>query len=383
MSTESLAVLDAPPEDVRVARLPRLDVGAIQQRVADIERIIESLMVKGVHYGPPFPGSDQDSLLQAGAELLFEGFNLAPDPKIDEENLGDGHKRMICSGAARLPDGRPVGSMSAECSTHEPKYRYRKSERVCPACGSATILRSKHPDKQTGDKGWFCWAKKGGCGATYAPDDEAITGQEAGRVEHPDPAELWHTCRMMAQKRWLVALARRTFALSARFVDAEAAQAARFNWKRAAPLLRAMPGEKREKWDRVIVHCLGEFGRPPEEITNLEGAVVLEWLAGQVAESGRLRADDFMESPEEDQPAPPAKQAEPSPEVEKPESAAAEGPTMSASTSAELAKELKRAGGSGAVDAFCEALGRKVPDWLEADRDAVLEAIREAKAAKP
>lgn len=280
------------------AALPRLNITAIHQRVADIERVISELFTKGVHFGPPFPGSDKDSLLQAGGELLVEAFGLSPDPEVSEVDMGGGHRRFIVEGWLLAPDGHRVGRMSAECSTLEPKYRYRKAGRICPACGSDAIMASRYPDKETGEKGWYCNKKAGGCGAQFASGDESIVGQEAGRIENPDPAELWHTCRMMAQKRWLVAIARRTFALSARFVDEEGAKNALFDWQRAASLLRALPGEKAEKWDRVIAYCFREFGKPPERVTNVEGAIVLSWLGADAAAGGKMVRSDFMESPE-------------------------------------------------------------------------------------
>lgn len=296
--TEEAALTVSTPGALTPTALPRLNITAIHQRVADIERVISELFTKGVHFGPPFPGSDKDSLLQAGGELLVEAFGLSPEPVVNEVDMGGGHRRFIVEGWLLAPDGHRVGRMSAECSTLEPKYRYRKAGRVCPACGSDAIIKSKHADKETGDLGWHCWKKAGGCGASFSSTDEAIASQETGRVENPDPAELWHTCRMMAQKRWLVAIARRTFALSARFVDEEGAKNALFDWQRAASLLRALPGEKAEKWDRVIAYCFREFGKPPERVTNVEGAIVLSWLGAEAAAGGKMVRSDFMESPE-------------------------------------------------------------------------------------
>lgn len=287
-------------EPAALTHLPRLSVAAIQQRVADIERVIDTLMVKGTHFGPPFPGSDKDSLLQPGAELMVEAFGLAPEPEVQEVELDGGHKRFIVSGPLLTPDGRAVGRMRAECTTMEPKYRYRRQQRQCPTCGAEAIMQSKFPDKASGRKGWYCNRKADGCGAQFPEDSPEITSQEVGRAEHPDPAELWHTCAAMAQKRWLVAIVRRTFALSARFVDEDAAQAGLFDWQRVAPLLKSLPGERVAKWDRVILHCLSEFGKDPKHITNLEGASVITWLSAEVARSGQLERRDFMPSPESD-----------------------------------------------------------------------------------
>lgn len=282
-----------------LVQLPRLDVAGIQQRVADIEQLIDSVMVEGVHYGPPFPGSDKKSLLQAGGELVFMAFQLVADPEAREEKLDGGHLRVICEGTVRTPDGGVVGRMTAECSTMEPKYRYRKQGRICPSCSQDGIMKSKYPDRKTGvTGGWYCNRKTGGCGESFGPDEESIVGQKPGRIEHPDPQELWHTIRMMSQKRWAVALARRTFALSARFVDEEAAQSAPFDMSKAGPILRAIPGDRQEKWNRCIGYCLTSFGKGPKDLNQLEGAVFMRWLGEQVTEASEFKLEDFGNSPE-------------------------------------------------------------------------------------
>jgi len=292
---DELIVQNAPQTNLAV--LPRLDIVGIQQRVADIEALISSLMVKGVHYGPPFPGSDKNSLYQAGAELMFMSVNFVADPEPREEQLAGSHLRVICEGWAKTSDGRPVGRITTECSTMETKYRYRKGGRICPDCGQQ-IRRSKDVDKRTGDKGWYCWLKADGCGATFASDDPSITSQTPGRIENQDPMDLWNTVRRMSEKRWLVALARRTFALSARFVDQEAAQSAAFKTDQVGKILRAIPGDRREKWNRCISFCLTSFGKGPEQLTQLEGSIFLRWLGEQVSEAAEFKPEDFGDSPE-------------------------------------------------------------------------------------
>lgn len=376
---QELATIE--PAGELAVRLPRLDVAAIQARVADIERVIDTLMREGTHYGPAFPGSDKHALLQPGAELLLEAFGLVPRPQITEIELPGQHKRFVVTGSVELPNGRSVGEMEAECSTLEPKYRYRNAGIVCPSCGQETVLKSKPRGNQpmpAEGLGWFCWAKKGGCGAQFPPGDESIAGQRPGRVENPDPAELYHTCKMMAQKRWMVNITKRTFALSGRFIDPEAVKFSGFDWTKAAPLLRAIPGEKREKWNRVIVHALKEFGKPPEELTVLEGSVVLDWLASQVTAAPDLRPEDFMLSPEsgrvardlavglstgrEDPPPPNGGAAKPLPPSE---------------TKA-FEKELQRV---GAFDDFVAQHGPPT-SWTTETHGAIVVAIRAAKEAK-
>ena len=86
------------------------------------------------------------------------------------------------------------------CSTLEAKYRYRKANRRCPACGKETIIEGK-PEY---GGGWICWKKKGGCDAKFPSNAEAITSQAGGVVEHENPADYWNTVQKMAFKRALV-----------------------------------------------------------------------------------------------------------------------------------------------------------------------------------
>ena len=110
---------------------------ALKARIAAIESMITDLFEPSVHYGQPFPGSDKESLLQPGAELVCTAFGLAPRPRITVTEEGGGHRTFLCEGDL-LSNGESLGDMSATCTTMEIKYRYRKGGRVCPSCGTAT-----------------------------------------------------------------------------------------------------------------------------------------------------------------------------------------------------------------------------------------------------
>src|SRR5207244_3788998 len=85
------------------------------------------------------------------------------------------------------------------CSTRESKYAYRNAQAKCPECLAATIFKSKYKPE------FYCWKKKGGCGATFGLDDGRITGQETGRVENENLPDTYNTVLKMACKRALVA----------------------------------------------------------------------------------------------------------------------------------------------------------------------------------
>ncbi len=94
-----------------------------------------------------------------------------------------------------------IAEGDASCNSRETKYRWRESQRLCPACGAAAIIKGR---EEYGG-GWVCFRKKGGCGAKYPDGDQAIETQPTGRVFNPDIADQVNTIQKMAQKRALVA----------------------------------------------------------------------------------------------------------------------------------------------------------------------------------
>src|SRR5262249_20895400 len=93
-------------------------------------------------------------------------------------------------------DGRLLGEGRGSCNSYESKYRWRDSKRKCPLCGAEAINKSKFDDG-----GWYCWAKRGGCGAKFLADDKTITEQKQGREANEDIADLKNTVLKMAKKR--------------------------------------------------------------------------------------------------------------------------------------------------------------------------------------
>jgi hypothetical protein len=119
-------------------------------------------------------------------------------------------------------DGGPVVAQGVgSANSHEKKYRWRNAEKKCPACSViGAVVKSKFDAKPgtefAGTKPWFCWKKKGGCGAEFAEDDTRITGQTLGMVENADPYDLDNTLLKMGKKRALVDAAKTATASSGR-----------------------------------------------------------------------------------------------------------------------------------------------------------------------
>jgi predicted RNA-binding Zn-ribbon protein involved in translation (DUF1610 family) len=191
----------------------------VGEAIAQVEmkrHFMRSVMQEGVHYDT-IPGATRPTLLRSGAEVLLAAMSLHAEladgapPVLDYaglEHAGEAfiEYRRVCRVYRQtgLEEHHRMLVAQAEgtCNSWETKYRWRETQPECPDCGKATVFRSK----QSG--GWFCWRKRGGCGANMAADDPRINGQAVGRVPNPDVADLGNTILKMADKRALVAAAR-------------------------------------------------------------------------------------------------------------------------------------------------------------------------------
>lgn len=145
------------------------------------------------------PGTDRFTLLKPGAEKIIKLVACADLYEVVDQITDWDRPLFAFTVKCRLVamrDSTVIWSEGlGECNTHEPKYRYRYAKRSCPECHYEPVLKSKQQPE------WFCWQARGGCGATYPLDDPAIVGQQLGRIENPDPAELRNTMLKMAEKR--------------------------------------------------------------------------------------------------------------------------------------------------------------------------------------
>jgi hypothetical protein len=175
-----------------------LAVETVKHQIQVIQQVMRDAMVKDTHYGVVPGCGDKPTLLKAGAEKLSLTFRLAPTYVVTKTELGAGHREyeVRCT-LTHIPTDKVFGEGVGICSSHESKYRYRKAERVCPKCSKDTIIKGR---EEYGG-GWLCFAKKGGCGAKFKDDDEKITGQQVGRIDNPDIADIFNTILKMAKKR--------------------------------------------------------------------------------------------------------------------------------------------------------------------------------------
>lgn len=192
---EALAV-----REESAALLPVMSIETATERYRTIVEYVSKLMVEGSDYGT-IPGTKRATLLKPGAEKLCTLFGLSKRFEIvkSNEDWDQGffyylYRCGLYRGEYLIAEG------DGSCSSHESKYRWRNAQRICPHCNQETIFQSKNPGE-----GFFCWSKKGGCGAKFFADDSSITDQQVGKVPNPDIADQVNTIQKMAQKRALIA----------------------------------------------------------------------------------------------------------------------------------------------------------------------------------
>ena len=180
-------------------------VQEMNEQIQLIQHQMKEHMKPGEHYGwlpHQNPEKDKPSLFKAGAEKLGFIFQLRPVYDWTDLSLPNGHQqfRGTCD-LFHIPSGLWIGQGVGLCTTMEGKYRFRNADRLCPQCGKETILKSKHPGRDGSAPGWYCWQKKGGCGATFPAGAKEIEEQLSGKVEHDNPADYFNTALKMAKKR--------------------------------------------------------------------------------------------------------------------------------------------------------------------------------------
>lgn len=158
-------------------------------------------LTKDIDYGK-VPGVSKPTLLKPGAEKICSLFGLTPrftcvDKIMNWNGEGNPDNEPFFYFEYRcdlMRGGEFVASCDASCNSWEKKYRYRNGELTCPNCGKP-LRKSKNND------GYYCWAKQGGCGATFQSNDPRVANQKVGQVKNMDTAEQVNTFQKMAQKR--------------------------------------------------------------------------------------------------------------------------------------------------------------------------------------
>lgn len=187
--------------------MPAMSIELAVERYNTLTEFVSRVLRRDVDYGT-IPGTDKLTLLKPGAEKLTTFFGLSTRFEIIERIEDwtganhDGEPFFYYLYRCQLYRGDLlVAASDASCNSRETKYRYRESQRLCPACSQAAIIKGR---EEYGG-GWICFKKKGGCGAKFSNGDAAIESQAVGRISNPDIADQVNTIQKMSQKRALVA----------------------------------------------------------------------------------------------------------------------------------------------------------------------------------
>ncbi len=205
----ALATIDELPQQLSVLPTevtPEVFAARIereQQLRGVLKNYVRGNMKEGHHFSTKLGTQElaKPMLLQEGCRNICSLLKLFfGEPKITEQWLDGDHYRVRVHISLHNAEGHQITSGDAICSTRETKYAYRMGQRLCPDCNQPTVRK----DNKTPGGGWYCWKKEGvsnGCGAKFAANDEAISGQQSGRIDNPDKADVENTVLKMAIKR--------------------------------------------------------------------------------------------------------------------------------------------------------------------------------------
>jgi hypothetical protein len=167
-NTELLNFTRLEDSDIEQAQFIFSAVGEAAPSVSD--NYVRRYLKEGIDYGT-IPGcGNKKVLMKAGSEKFCILFKLRPrfelvDSVTDyQNNLFHYHYR--CS---LYRFGELVGQCDGIANSRESKFN--RKVLTCPKCGSTeSVFRDKKTDN------YYCWAKKGGCGATNLSKNSVNSG---------------------------------------------------------------------------------------------------------------------------------------------------------------------------------------------------------------
>ena len=152
----------------------------IRTQINTIQEVMRGVMKPDVHYGI-IPGTDKNTLLKPGAEVLLTTFRISVRPEIDDLSTTDCVTYRVRAHGVHMGTDTLVGIGVGECSTNEEKYRWRGASDLEWQNTDETRRRVKY--------GWK-WAQRQG------EKVDVLTKQV-----RTNPADLANTVLKMAKKR--------------------------------------------------------------------------------------------------------------------------------------------------------------------------------------
>jgi len=204
MADQTLAVVEPEHKTDSIVPWSGAATRALEARGVR-ERIAREVLREGIDYGAAWTGAPKPTLLKPGSERILDALELRCEfeelraiESFVESLFFYRYRANLYTRATGVLVATGIGS----CSTYESKYRWRKGRRECPTCGSDAVIRSK----QEYGGGWYCFPKRGGCGARFAVGTAALE-EAADRVPNEDVLDAVNTVDKIAQKRAQVAAA--------------------------------------------------------------------------------------------------------------------------------------------------------------------------------
>lgn len=206
-----------------------LDPEAVQKQVQQIQGLMDKVMTEGEHYDNPSWASSP-ILKKAGAEKISFAFRLNAEFDIEIDNLSErrsdlppGHREYHATCRIHSRNGEYLGMGKGSCSTAEPKYRYRKSDRLTDFAPPSEFWNSYEDSMANADFS-ILRDKLMEEGEDFPPDADIGVSKDdetgnwhisiEGRVENPELEAQYNTCLKMAQKRAYVGTVQQVTAAS-------------------------------------------------------------------------------------------------------------------------------------------------------------------------
>jgi hypothetical protein len=197
------------PEKVEAEALPavyedRMSIQELKAQVGFIHELMKEVMSDGTHYGT-IPGcGPKPTLLKPGAELIITTFRCSVDYDETVTPFSSGHVEYAYKCKILSREGTFLGAGTGSCSTMENKYRFvhdepeptdrpipnnywqlRKSTNEAHKQQATDLIGKDHIVKKDKSDGQWKVFKKG------------------KKIENPNPADFYNTCRKMGKKRAL------------------------------------------------------------------------------------------------------------------------------------------------------------------------------------
>lgn len=218
---QAIAVQPSPAVIAQTVETGELALARARALKETIDALISEFFVMGqdiIH----IPGIDKPVLSQAAGEKIMTLMGLTEQYEdIHVERHFDAKNPFfyfeVRCRLVHTASGAVVAEGRAVAHTGESSFK-RIRDRSCPDCGAdGTIKRSRFENRQTGEKGWYCHSKIGGCGAEFRFRDERITAQPRNEEDPQFVLNSVNRCRKIADKRAMMKAVLKVGMLSNRF----------------------------------------------------------------------------------------------------------------------------------------------------------------------